>query len=136
MLNRTYKSSLQNVRALEEGRLQVRSRAFRYIRKGRRGRNAVFKVLISRCFGMQNKKAIGAIPSTVWLRLLFTIARKFASILGAKWFSRNEYRFLPARTMQNTERVTLREWKMALEAGCKNLRIGVFSTRSWVFGEV
>lgn len=53
---------------------------------------------------MQNKKAIGEIPSTVWLRLLFTIARKFASILGAKWFSRNEYRFLLAKTMQNRAR--------------------------------
>jgi hypothetical protein len=80
-LIRRYKRLLRDSSTFEKGKLQVRSRAFRFIRKSRRGRTEELKALISYFYKIMPLE----VKPRGWIRRLLEEMLKLATKFGMSW---------------------------------------------------
>jgi hypothetical protein len=80
-LIRRYKRLLRDTSTLEIGKLQVRSRAFRFIRKSRRGRTEELKALISYFYKIMPLE----VKPRGWIRRLLEEMLKLTTKFGMRW---------------------------------------------------
>jgi hypothetical protein len=79
-LIRRYKRLLRDTSTLEEGKLQVRSKAFRFIRKSRRGRTDELKALISYSYKIMRLE----VKPRGWIRRFLEEMLKLATKFGMR----------------------------------------------------
>ncbi|PMD43999.1 hypothetical protein L207DRAFT_563071 [Hyaloscypha variabilis F] len=91
-----YKRVRKNAKKLARGKLQVHSRAFRFVRRNRRGRDAELKALICRLLGRTKEQEIGA---RGWIMVFLDAVRKIGANFGRDWLrvNRNRNRLWPRR---------------------------------------
>jgi hypothetical protein len=94
-LIRRYKRLLRDASTLEEGKLQVRSKTFRFIRRNRRGRNAELKALVSYSYKIMRLE----FKPRGWIRRLLEEMLKLATKFGMSLTKPNHHNNFRLRAM-------------------------------------